>query len=96
MGGGTAPHVRTTVHYSGRVQGVGFRWRTLECLAAVEVAGFVQNLPDGRVLLVIEGATEAAREARRRVEEALDHYIRDINVENSPATGEFRTFEIRR
>jgi hypothetical protein len=45
---------------------------------------------------VIEGATEAAREARRRVEKALDHYIRDINVENSPATGEFRTFEIRR
>ena len=39
----------------GRVQGVGFRMFA-EAVAAVEgMHGFVRNLPDGRVEIVVEG-----------------------------------------
>lgn len=39
------------VLYSGRVQGVGFRYSTKQIASGYEVTGSVKNLPDGRVQL---------------------------------------------
>ena len=43
------------IHYSGRVQGVGFRYTVRSLASRMAVTGFVRNLPDGRVQLVVEG-----------------------------------------
>jgi len=43
------------VYYSGQVQGVGFRYTAQQVAAGFAVAGYVRNLPDGRVELVAEG-----------------------------------------
>lgn len=43
---------------SGRVQGVGFRWQTLQATKAIGVTGFVKNLPSGQVLLEAQGEPE--------------------------------------
>ena len=45
-----------TVYFSGHVQGVGFRYSTLAVSHEFEVAGYVCNLPDGRVQVEAEGA----------------------------------------
>jgi acylphosphatase len=47
---------RVVVHYSGRVQGVGFRATVRHLACGYDVTGTVRNLPDGRVELVAEGA----------------------------------------
>ena len=47
---------RVLVHYSGRVQGVGFRYTAKQVAAGYEIVGTVRNLSDGRVELVAEGA----------------------------------------
>ena len=39
------------VQFSGRVQGVGFRFAVLQLAKEYDISGFVENLPDGRVLL---------------------------------------------
>src|SRR5471030_2081507 len=46
---------RMKVFYSGRVQGVGFRYTARTVAAGFEITGYVRNLPDGRVELVAEG-----------------------------------------
>ena len=43
------------VLYSGRVQGVGFRYTAQRVSRDYAIGGYVRNLPDGRVELVAEG-----------------------------------------
>ncbi|MDE1170008.1 MAG: acylphosphatase [Verrucomicrobium sp.] len=52
---------RLTVYFEGHVQGVGFRYETQKLAAGYDVAGTVENLDDGRVLLVGEGEEEELR-----------------------------------
>jgi len=46
---------RRRVSYSGRVQGVGFRYTAHRLAQGYAVTGFVRNLSDGRVELVADG-----------------------------------------
>ena len=41
--------------FRGTVQGVGFRFTTRRLADRRRVGGFVRNLPDGRVEVVVEG-----------------------------------------
>ncbi|MBE7496649.1 MAG: acylphosphatase [Verrucomicrobiaceae bacterium] len=43
------------VFFSGRVQGVGFRYSTKQIASGFDVTGWVKNLPDGRVALHAQG-----------------------------------------
>ncbi len=86
---------RCQVFYSGHVQGVGFRYTTSRIACKFEVTGFVRNLPDGRVELVAEGATEELTAFLREVGERLASNIRSTAIDRRPATGEFSRFEIR-
>jgi len=61
----------------GRVQGVGFRWFTIEQARTEGVSGFVRNLPDGRVEAMVEGNAESVD----RVERALRRGPRGARVE---------------
>jgi acylphosphatase len=50
--------VAKRVCYSGRVQGVGFRYTAQRLAAGHQVAGYVRNLPNGDVELVAEGEAD--------------------------------------
>ena len=86
---------RREVHYSGRVQGVGFRYTTVEIAERFHVTGFVENLPDGRVCLVVEAEAGECDRFLAAVEERLDRYIAHIDVKLREPTGEFDGFYIR-
>jgi acylphosphatase len=49
------PKERRRVYFSGRVQGVGFRYTSQHLAQAFDVSGFVRNLDDGRVEILVEG-----------------------------------------
>ena len=59
---GDATIVRVRVFVDGRVQGVGFRANAAREAARQGVAGWVRNLPDGRVEAVYEGLRNAVEE----------------------------------
>lgn len=46
------------VHYSGRVQGVGFRFTAKSIARGFDVVGTIKNLPDGRVEQHVQGEAE--------------------------------------
>jgi acylphosphatase len=87
--------IRRRVLVSGLVQGVFFRDTCRRVATEAGVAGWVRNLPDGRVEAVFEGATEAvermvawARQgpARARIDE--------LSVTDEPAEG-LTSFRVR-
>ena len=80
---------RYTVHFTGQVQGVGFRYTTSNVAQRYEVAGYVQNLPDGRVRLVAEGEEGQLQPFLDDLRETMSRYIRDTAMDKGPATGEF-------
>jgi acylphosphatase len=90
-----AANQRRTVYYSGHVQGVGFRYTTRTKAQQYEVTGYVENLDDGRVLVVVEGRPEEIERFLANLGETMQQFIRRADVSQSPATGEFRLFEIR-
>jgi len=89
------PCHRRHLHYSGRVQGVGFRYTVKNIAMRHNISGYVRNLPDGRVELVVEGPDAEIEELLTAVNNRMNGYIRSIDVANLPATGEFSHFHIR-
>ena len=86
---------RRLIHYSGRVQGVGFRYTTSRVAADYAVEGYVRNLPDGRVELVAEGEAAELDALMKEVRRHMAGHIRDERSDTSEPTGEFPGFQIR-
>ena len=86
---------RTQVTFHGCVQGVGFRYTTLRIAAAYAVTGFVKNLTDGDVLLVVEGPKDELERMINNVQTTMKRYLEGNESVGTPATGEFESFDIR-
>ncbi len=82
---------------NGRVQGVGFRFFVLQRAVALGLTGWVRNLSGGTAVEVLaEGDVAALQELLVALHEGPDAaYVRDVKYHFSPATGEFRDFDIR-
>ena len=83
------------LYYSGMVQGVGFRWTVERLALALDIDGFVKNLPDGRVEVVSEGEEEEVKTFLNRIKSgSLSQYIRALEESWQEPTGEFSGFSI--
>lgn len=80
---------RYTVHFAGRVQGVGFRYTTMRVARDFDVAGAVRNLDDGRVELIAEGQPAQLDRLVEAILNAMAGYVRDHTVDSAAPTGEF-------
>lgn len=88
---------RVRVLYTGRVQGVGFRYACKQVALGFEVTGTVRNLDDGRVELILEGEAGELKEFQQAVREAgVGALIRNETEEWAEALGDFKGFEIIR
>lgn len=66
--GSSADQIGLRAIYEGRVQGVGFRYRTSQLAQRYPITGFVKNLTDGTVELV----------AQARDQSVLDRFFDDM------------------
>ena len=92
--------MRLEARFTGRVQGVGFRYITHRIAQHYDVVGFVRNMPDGSVQIVAEGKTfEGTRGLYAFLDEVHDvmsAHVHDQQRWESESTGEFGSFEVRR
>jgi acylphosphatase len=90
-----AAYEQREILFSGTVQGVGFRFTTRRIAAGLAVTGYVQNLPDGRVRVVAEGAAAELNRLVDAIHRQMSGYIDNSETTVRPATGRFDHFEIR-
>jgi acylphosphatase len=70
--------------FSGRVQGVGFRFTALNIANRYHLTGYVRNAPNGAVEMLAQGPGETIDDCVRDIQDSFTGYIRQIDVE--PAT----------
>lgn len=80
--------------YSGRVQGVGFRYTARKAARCYDVTGFVRNLPDGRVEIVVEGEERELDRFLKDIAESMSRYIESQEPQPSTPTGKYHRFDI--
>lgn len=87
---------RLMVVVHGRVQGVGFRFTTVEIARNFEITGYVQNMMDGSVKILAEGdASELDRFMDGvRSSHIYRYVIREDLTWHEPA-GDLEAFSIR-
>jgi acylphosphatase len=84
------------VIYEGRVQGVGFRFSVKEIAQGYDVAGWVQNLVDGRVQLEAQGDESEVDAFLQGIEDShLRAHIRRKVVTPMEAVVGLKGFQIR-
>jgi acylphosphatase len=76
------------VYFSGRVQGVGFRYETKRIAMGYQVVGAVSNLDDGRVELCVRGGELEVDDfiSAIRIESNLAHHILEYTEETIPCS----------
>jgi len=87
---------RAMVTVKGLVQGVSFRYHTLQMATSLNVAGWVRNMPNGDVQACFEGD-------RKDVQALIDWCrigprlasVDRVIVEKEPFSGEFSDFRVR-
>ena len=84
------------IYYSGRVQGVGFRATVAEIARGYPVVGWVRNLPDGRVQVLVEGSDAAVEEFLATIRQRWAGHIRGEHIEQREPTEQHTGFTIVR
>ena len=88
--------VRLHVWVEGKVQGVFFRDTVRQGAVGLGLAGWVRNLPDGRVEAVFEGPREACAEALDTIRAGSPpSRVDNIELAWDEAVEELSGFEVR-
>ena len=82
------------VIFSGRVQGVGFRFTAQRIALRYELVGFVRNMPGGQVQMFAQGLADDIDDCLRDISESFAGYIKDTKIEDVPVNDEHTEFEI--
>lgn len=87
---------RCVVVYTGRVQGVGFRWTARALAQRFPITGWVRNEPDRSVRLVAEGDRADITAYLAALRARMEEFILNENAAWESPTGEFPAFDIRK
>lgn len=76
--------VRKHIFFSGRVQGVGFRWQSARLARNLGLTGWVRNLYDGRVEMEVQGEDLALARMLASLREDRYILIEDMEMTSLP------------
>ena len=80
--------------FAGLVQGVGFRFTARALADRLKLTGFVRNLPDGTVEMIVQGSSDNIGSCIREIEDYFSGYIRDTRIQDVPIDSRYTEFNI--
>jgi len=86
----TAKHII----FTGNVQGVGFRFTAHRIANRHDLAGFVRNVPNGTVEMLVQGQPEGIDNCIKDLEDSFAGYIRKTKIEEVPSDPKYTSFKI--
>ena len=90
-----AEKIQKHIFLSGRVQGVGFRAFTRQQAAVLDIKGWVKNLADGRVEIIVQGEKPEVKEMISKLKEGPSFAkVEDIEI-NEEEPDDFSGFKIK-
>lgn len=87
--------VRNRIIFSGRVQGVGFRYRSKYAADGYGVTGWIRNEPDGTVLMEAQGSNDQINDMLKVINQSAYIMIDKLDRQEIPLHPEERGFHIR-
>lgn len=82
------------VYYTGRVQGVGFRYNTRGLADGFAVTGYVKNLPNGQVEVMAQGAPDQVDAFLAAIGGRMTQFIERVTVHDE-TPGDYSDFHVR-
>jgi acylphosphatase len=87
--------VAVRVTYTGRVQGVGFRYAVARLAKEYSILGWVRNAFDGSVEMVAIARPEELEAFLNGIQDRMRQYIRNVHQEPTAPAPHLNGFEIR-
>lgn len=86
--------IRLTAYVSGRVQRTGYRAKVVSLAKEMGLVGFVQNRPDGQVLVIAEGERKDLEKFASvlRIKNAIID-VENVSLQYSQGTGQYSSFK---
>lgn len=84
------------VVFSGRVQGVGFRYSVCNVAESHDVCGYVRNMMDGTVEVLAEGSEQELVDFLNGIKGShVGRFISGVDVRWAEASGRYRGFGVQ-
>ena len=80
--------------FTGRVQGVGFRFTAHRVANRHQLTGFVRNLPNGSVEMLAQGQLEDINDCIQDIQEEFSGYVRETKIDDVPSDPRHADFKI--
>lgn len=87
--------VRKHIYFSGRVQGVGFRYRAMYTAESYGLTGWVNNLWDGRVEMEVQGDERSIYDMIAALNSGSFIRIDDCQIADIPLRQDEYRFRVR-
>ena len=82
------------ITFTGRVQGVGFRFTARRAANRRQMTGYVRNMPNGSVEMLAQGRPEDVDDCVQDIKEYFSGYIRETNVREILPDPTYTDFQI--
>jgi acylphosphatase len=82
------------ITFTGRVQGVGFRFTARRAAGRRQLTGYVRNMPNGSVEMVAQGQPKEVDDCIQDIKEYFSGYIKETKIVKIPVDSGYTDFQI--
>jgi acylphosphatase len=80
--------------FTGRVQGVGFRFTARRAAQRRQLTGYVRNMPNSSVEMLVQGAPVDIDDCIQDIKEYFSGYIKEVKIQEMPVDTKYPDFQI--